>query len=572
MQTDFLKSASRVLAFVSVLMAPAVLAAQASPSAHGTTNSNPSRWDIFIGYSYLAPKGSVSTLAPGGAPVTQSYDAVNLGGVASGAYFFNRFVGLQAEVGVHEWGDQVAGSNIGSDGNDDAFTTVGGGMVFRFPSEHLTPFVHALVEGALVGGPYYEPNKWGPGLTVGGGMDYETPLLNHHFAIRIFQADYEYMHDDWGPGIYAGRANINAARLSAGMVFHVGEIAPPPPITLACSAAPETIFPGDPVTISVSAGGLNPKDNVIYSWSGTGVTGNGTTVTVDTSALAPGEYNVQGSVKEGKKGKEGMKPWEVATCTAGITVKAFEPPTISCSASPTTIKPGDTASITSVGMSPQNRPLTYSYSATAGTVTGTGTTAEYSSAGAPTGAVGITCNVSDDKGHTVSSSTSLTITAPYVPPAPKTQALCSISFATDTKRPMRVDNEAKACLDQVALDLKQQADAKAVVVGEANAAENTKMAKQQAYQAKHKHATVDMFAAQRAVNAKDYLVTEQGIDASRISVATGTTDGQTVEDYLVPAGATFSSDVTGTTPVDETAVKPQVRKPLPERHPMKKAK
>ena len=76
-----------------------------------------------------------------------------------------------------------------------------------------------------------------------------------------------------------------------------------------------------------------------------------------------------------------------------------------------------------------------------------------------------------------------------------------------------------------------------------------------------------MFAAQRAVNAKDYLVTEQGIDASRISVATGTTDGQTVENYLVPAGANFSADVTGTTPVDETAVKPEVRKPLAERHP-----
>ena len=87
-------------------------------------------------------------------------------------------------------------------------------------------------------------------------------------------------------------------------------------------------------------------------------------------------------------------------------------------------------------------------------------------------------------------------------------------------------------------------------------------AKQQKYAAKHKHAKVEDFAAQRAVNAKDYLVTEQGIDASRISVATGTTDGQTVENYLVPAGATFSSDVTGTTPVDETAVKPQVRKPL----------
>ena len=90
--------------------------------------------------------------------------------------------------------------------------------------------------------------------------------------------------------------------------------------------------------------------------------------------------------------------------------------------------------------------------------------------------------------------------------------------------------------------------------------------------AKHKHAKVDLFAAQRAVNAKDYLVTEQGIDASRISVASGSADGQTEENYLVPSGATFTNDVTGTTAVDETAVKPQVRKPLAEKHPMKKKK
>jgi hypothetical protein len=131
---------------------------------------------------------------------------------------------------------------------------------------------------------------------------------------------------------------------------------------------------------------------------------------------------------------------------------------------------------------------------------------------------------------------------------------------------MRVDNEAKACLDQIALDLKQQADAKAVLVGEEDTAEKDKEAKEQAYAVRHRHATVDMFAAQRAVNAKDYLVREQGIDASRISVATGSTEGETVEDYLVPAGATFSNDVSGTTPVDESTIKPQERKPLPPRH------
>ncbi len=346
-----------------------------------------------------------------------------------------------------------------------------------------------------------------------------------------------------------------------------------PPITLSCNASAPTVYPGDPLSVTATVGSVdtNKNTNVIYSWSGEGVTGNGTSATVNTAPLAPGSYTVKADVKEGKKGKEGLKPGQSAECSSDYSVKAFDPPTITCSASPSTIKPGDSATVTAVGVSPQNRPLSYSYTASAGTVTGSGTTAEYSSAGAPTGTVGITCNVSDDKGHSVSSSTSLTITAPYVPPPPKTQALCSTSFSNDPKRPTRVDNEAKACLDQVALDLKQQADAKAVVVGESTADENAKTAKEQKYAAKHKHATVDEFAAQRAVNAKDYLVTEQGIDASRISVATGTTDGQTEENYLVPSGATFSNDVTGTTPVDESAVKPQVRKPLAERHPQKKA-
>jgi hypothetical protein len=178
--------------------------------------------------------------------------------------------------------------------------------------------------------------------------------------------------------------------------------------------------------------------------------------------------------------------------------------------------------------------------------------------------------VLDDKGHTATANTNLTIVAPIIPPPPKSQALCTLSFATDKKRPMRVDNEAKACLDQVALDLKQQSDAKAVLVGEQITDEAATTAKQEKFAAKHKHAKVDLFAAQRAVDAKDYLVTEQGIDASRISVATGTADSQTVENYLVPSGATFTNDVQGTTPVDESAVKPQVRKPLPERHTAKK--
>jgi outer membrane protein OmpA-like peptidoglycan-associated protein len=474
--------------------------------------------------------------------------------------YFNRYVGVQAEGDFHNM------SNEDTPGNYD-FSGGSGGLILRYPTSDITPFIHGLV-GAESVGSYDYANKWGVVLTAGGGVDYNTPLFNHHLAIRLFQVDYQYTHENYGVGV---RGNANIARLSAGVVYHIGQIAPPPPITLACSASPVSVFPGDPVAVTATAGGLDPKDNVIYSFAGTGVTGTGATASVATAALAPGSYTVKCGVKEGKPGKEGLKPWQTADATTTFTVKAFEPPTIGCSSSPSTIKPGETSTITATGMSPQNRPLTYSYSAAAGTISGSGTTAVFSSTGAPTGPTGITCKVSDDKGQVATADTSVTITAPYVPPTPHAQALCPVTFDKDKKRPARVDNEAKACLDEVALSLQKQSDAKAVVVGTSDAKEKTAMAKQEKAAKHNKHVKVVDLAAERAVNTKDYLVTEKGIDASRVSVATEPTDGQKVEDYLVPAGASFSSDVAGTTPVDETVVKAQARKPLPAKHHAKKA-
>jgi outer membrane protein OmpA-like peptidoglycan-associated protein len=558
MQFRVSKSVSWCLALAVMAFLPHAVTAQdsAKPAAMAPADDSPSKWDIFAGYSYLAPHGTVGTTNP------LTAQSINYGSILSVARYFNKYVGVQLEADEHipNQDQYYPGCpSCGSTWANDDFSGGGGGLIFRFPTGDVTPFVHALV-GLEYAGTLESPNDtFGAVLEAGGGMDYNTPFLNHHLAIRIFQADYQYTHENWP----AGRGNFNMAQLSAGFVYHIGSITPPPPITLACSATPTSVFPGDPVTVTATAGMIEPKYNVIYSWSGTGATGTGTTVTIATGALAAGSYTVKGNVKEGKPGKEGLKPGESADCSASFTVKAFEPPTISCSASPSTIKPGESSTVTSTGLSPQNRPLTYSYSASAGSVSGTGTTATFSSSGAPTGAVGITCNVSDDKGQTATASTSVTITAPYVPPVPHSQALCSITFDKDKKRPTRVDNEAKACLDQVALTLQQTSDAKAVVVGESDGKEKEMATKETAMEAKRKHPKpVIDDAAQRAVNTKEYLVTEKGIDASRISVATGTTDGQTVEDYLVPAGATFTADVNGTTPVDETAVKPEVRKPL----------
>lgn len=513
-------------------------AAQAEPPA--------SKVDIFAGFSYASPNASVQI--PGaasiGLPDKVRYSAIDEGAMGSVNYYFNRYVGAQIEVGAHP------------DGDNDGAMTAQAGLVGRYPMQDMVPFAHFDVGGVRLGGPYKQPYTWGPALTVGGGLDYNLPWFGGHLGLRLFQADYEYWHVNFGPQPpfpTGGRANVPVARLSTGLLWHIGSITPPPPVTYSCAISPDSVYPGDPATVTGTVTNLNPKKTATYSWTGTNgvaVSGNASTGSIDTANLAPGTYTVTGHVSEGQK------IGQFADCTATLTVKQFEPPTISCSANPTTVQPGGTATISAQGVSPQNRPLTYTYSASAGQVSGTGNSATLNTSGAPSGPITVTCTVQDDKGQTASGTTTVNVEAPPPPPpAPKVKQLCSITFDRDTRRPARVDNEAKACLDDVALNLQQQADATAVLVGESASNE--------------RHA--DTLAAERAVNTKDYLVKEKGIDASRITVRTGTQGNKEVENYLVPSGANFENDVPGTTAVDENAVKVQPRSRAARRHRARRA-
>ena len=339
-------------------------------------------------------------------------------------------------------------------------------------------------------------------------------------------------------------------------------------ITLACEATPPAIYQSEPVTVNATAGSVSTRKHtsVLYNWSGTGVTSDGPTAHVTTSALDPGTYTVNAEVKEGKRGKEGRKPEQTATCSASFKVKEFEPPTASCSANPASLLPGGSSQITCTGVSPQNRPLTYTYSASAGSINGAGGAAVFSATGAPAGPVTVACNVQDDKNHSITAEVPLTIQAPPPPPVPHVQGLCSLSFERDKKRPTRVDNEAKACLDEIALNLQANPNAKAVLVADSVAKEKETTAKQEQRAAKHRHSKVKYFAEQRAVNAKDYLVKEKGLDPARIAIATGIGDDQNVQNYLVPAGANLSSDLHDTSWINESAFTPEERKPLPMRH------
>jgi len=122
----------------------------------------------------------------------------------------------------------------------------------------------------------------------------------------------------------------------------------------------------------------------------------------------------------------------------------------------------------------------------------------------------------------------------------------------NVKKPWRVDNTCKAELDDVALKLQQDPDAKLVVVGNADPMEVAK--------SKHKN-----LAAERAVDVKFYISggeAKQNIDPSRIETRTGNAGTATSEQWIIPAGATFPGAST-TTPVDEMKVKPIPDHPKP---------
>jgi len=513
------RAAALVALLVAFLAASTLSAGAQAAKTASTPPPEASRFDIYGGYGYLHPVDSTI--------FNVQYQPINPGAVASATGYFNRYLGIQAE-----------GSFFPSGPNDCVFTAQAG-PILRYQKNRFVPFIHILGGGAKVGGPIFQPCTWGWGVTGGIGFDYILPVWNNRIAIRPIQSDFHYSAVDYGPAdpgrvTGGGIGEIYAYRLSAGLVLRLGQVTPPPPVQLGCTVQPANVFPGDPVTVTATTTNLDPKKKATYTWTTSGgqIKGTDTTATVTTAGLPPGDYTISGHVTEG------MRPGQTASCTAGFRVHAYEPPTITCSANPSTVMPGDPSTITSVAISPQNRPLTYSYSASSGQIASNTPIATLVTTGSTAGStINVTCNVVDDLGKQATANTSVTIATPPPPVAPPTRNLCSISFERDRKRPVRVDNEAKGCLDDIALTLNRESSAKLVIVGRHSADE-----------------TPDA-AAQRDLNVAQYLTDEKGIDPSRIELRTGGEPGRSLDSVLVPPGAVFTPGDTNT--FDRNSVKRQ---------------
>jgi outer membrane protein OmpA-like peptidoglycan-associated protein len=193
------------------------------------------------------------------------------------------------------------------------------------------------------------------------------------------------------------------------------------------------------------------------------------------------------------------------------------PPTIACSANPATVRVGESANIACEAASPDNRPLAFTWLASAGNLAGQDSTATLDTRGTYAGPISIKTTVTDDRNLSATALT--TVNVEEVPPAPVAAMVNSIQFKPNSAY---VDNQAKAILDDLALRLAREPESSTAIVGVSDARESKSL------------------AMRRANKAKEYLTKSKGIDPARVDARTGTEAGKKADLWIVPAGASMS--------------------------------
>ncbi len=537
-------SVALVLALV-VICLPSTLNAQTAAPKTPSVQSDDTypKVEVFVGYQWLNPGGNVPD--PNSPPNAIQLKSMADGFGFGGAYNFTKNLAFEGTYGEN-WRDGVG---------NDIFGGVGPKATWR--GESVDFFIHTLVGFDRIR-PDGVHHSLGVGALLGGGMDLK---ICKAVSWRVFEADFQWAHEGYASVVAPDdpslrRPNYDGALLRTGLVFKFGGGPPEVPVAAACSVQPAEVMVGEPVNATVVASNFNPKHTLTYTWASNGgkIAGKDTGASVDTTGVSGGSYTVTATVTDARATKN-----NVASCTANFTVKELpkNPPQISCSANPSMVQAGTPSTITCSCTSPDNVPVTVGgWTASGGSISGSGNSATLNTTGASSGPIAIHATCTDSRGLTASTSSSVTVENP--PPPPPQAVKVNECAYPNLKKPWRVDNTCKAELDDVALKLQQDPDAKLVMVGNADPAEKRKN-----------------LAGERALNVKAYISggeAKQNIDPSRIETRTGNAGTATSEQWIVPAGATFPN-ADSTTPVDETKVKavPDHPKPMAKKKAAKKA-
>jgi len=292
---------------------------------------------------------------------------------------------------------------------------------------------------------------------------------------------------------------------------------PPAPTCVLASSA-TTVNKGDRLSLTTTPTTPGYESSTVsyeYRWQVTDaqgrpvtVSGTGAAVDVATGSLACGRYSVTTTVTATVPAVDCPSDCVTTgqtTCTASFEITEPPCPTVTCdiraSASSVEVNQRVTLSANATGADG----ATFTWSTTGGTLSSTsGAEVTLDTTGMSAGTVTVSLSVGTSRTRCDqpcpggSCSTSITVTStPVITPPPPLSPCGPIFFPFNSAR---INNEHKACLDEIALKMQQDPRASLVVDGHRDSSERVGI------------------SLTRGNNARDYLVNEKGVDSARITV------------------------------------------------------
>lgn len=270
------------------------------------------------------------------------------------------------------------------------------------------------------------------------------------------------------------------------------------------------ITQGDSVNLRCIATDGN-NDPLTYTWTVNGqrLAAEGPQITFGSEGRNPGAYDVQCSASDGEaSGSASSKG------TIRERVIPNRPPTIDCLTTTMDVASGGSIELRAKAADPEGNNLSYSWSSTGGTVSGSGETATFNAAGVKAGSYAVTATVDDGRGGKASCSMTVNVSERLS----ITKDKCGY-FAPGGAR---VDNCAKAILDDLAIRMKNDPKLRANVIGYTDSSETGRKG----------------LGEKRAKAVAAYLE-KQGVEASRLSITDGGANNP-VGDNKKAAGRTLN--------------------------------
>ena len=316
------------------------------------------------------------------------------------------------------------------------------------------------------------------------------------------------------PGSYTVTATVSNGRETANCSSQITVNRRPVAPSASVEPATFSLLPGESANLRCVASDPN-NTTLTYAWTvnGSPLAAQGPNVTFGSEGRNPGSYDVACTVTNGDNLTAS------ASSKGTVRERPNQVPTISCQTTTVNVASGSSVQLSATASDPDGDKLTYSWSSPVGAVGGTSDSTTFNASGVRAGSYNVTVGVDDGRGGKASCNMTVNVSERIV----VAKDNCGYFTANGGTR---VDNCAKAILDDLAVNMRNNSSLRANVFG---------------YTDNSRTETANKGLGEARAKAVAAYLQERGIDSSRIQITDGGTGS--FGDNATAAGRTLNRRV-----------------------------